>query len=368
MRLTNDQEERLKALCHLLVNPERARIVVPAMEQSTGFWFGGGNMVESPDGRLHLVGRYRNFGDSRSGVGLGERGLELAIFSSEDKGRSFEKSVSFSKSDLNIGDREVLSIEGSALNITPDGVELFVSTEKSGIGYPAGFESFLKPGTGVWTIERLFAKNIKELVLSVKESVLESNAPEHLHLKDPFVYTSPSNETVLLFCHHPFSWSSSNTGYCVRKNSVAEFSAPIYDFFPRGSTWDVAMTRGTAVFDVPRVGTLAESSVSLMFYDGGESLRNLDEHANAVTRPRGYSCEELGGAGYFVDGKMHQTTRLSTCFPIFVSPYGTGCSRYVDVLSTSQGVFTTWQLSQDDLSQPLVMTHTTHEEIEAVLE
>ena len=54
---------------------------------------------------------------------------------------------SSSKSDLNVGDREVLSIEGSALRIGDDGVELYVSTEKSGIGYPAGLESFLKPGT-----------------------------------------------------------------------------------------------------------------------------------------------------------------------------------------------------------------------------
>ena len=62
--------------------------------------------------------------------------------------------MSFSKPELNVGDRSVLSIEGSALLFNEQGVELFVSSEKAGIDYPAEFRSFLKPGTGVWTIER----------------------------------------------------------------------------------------------------------------------------------------------------------------------------------------------------------------------
>ena len=47
--------------------------------------------------------------------------------------------------------------------------------------------------------------------------------------------------------------------------------------------------------------------------------------------------------------------RLSTLAPAFVSPHGTGCSRYVDVLFTEEYAYATWQQSQDDLSQPLVM-------------
>jgi hypothetical protein len=59
------------------VDQQKARIAVPPQQKSTGFWFGGGNMVEDADGRFYLVGRYRNFGDSRTGLGAGERGLEL---------------------------------------------------------------------------------------------------------------------------------------------------------------------------------------------------------------------------------------------------------------------------------------------------
>ncbi len=143
------------------MNQEQAKVIVPPQQNSTGFWFGGGNMIESIDGDLYVVGRYRNFGDSRTGVGAGERGLELAIFKSEDRGESFDKVASWSKSELNVPENPVLSIEGSALRWTNDGVELYVSTEKDNIGYPAGLENYLKPGTGVWTIDRIQAKNIE---------------------------------------------------------------------------------------------------------------------------------------------------------------------------------------------------------------
>ena len=81
----------------------------------------------------------------------------------------------------------------------------------------------------------------------------------------------------------------------------------------------------------------------------------FDEHNHSVNRPRGYSCEELGGVAYITDGDFSIVHRLSKYHPAFVSPYGTGCSRYVDVLQTSSGMIATWQQSQNDFSQPLVM-------------
>jgi hypothetical protein len=314
-----------------------------------------------------LVGRYRNFGDSRTGLGAGERGLELALFRSEDNGKSFEKVVGFSKAELNVGDREVLSIEGSALHWTDDGVELFVSTEKSNIPYPAGFESYLKPNTGVWTIEHLKAESIEALKDSKPMTILESTDPGNLHVKDPAVYDTPNGDLVLICCTHPFCWSSSNSAYGVRKKSTVDFGSSSYDFFPRGPAWDVAITRATALVDLPSVGKIAGHRVSLLFYDGGESLRNLDEHDSAVSRPRGYSCEELGGVAYVVDGDLNHVHRLSRDFPTFISPYGTGCSRYVDVLHTEDGYFATWQQSQADLSQPLVMNFVERAKVEQVL-
>ena len=40
------------------------------------------------------------------------------------------------------------------------------------------------------------------------------------------------------------------------------------------------------VLDVPQVGAFADRQVSLVFYDGGECLRDLDPHTGAVKRPR----------------------------------------------------------------------------------
>ncbi len=335
-------------------------MIVPPQRASSGYWFGGGNMVEDSDGTLWLVGRYRNQGDSRTGLGAGERGLELAIFQSRDRGDSFEKTLHFSKSDLNVGDREVLSIEGSALWITDQGVQLFVSTEKSNIDYPAGLESFLKPGTGVWTVDRIAAESVSSLSAVGIATVLETSDPQFVHVKDPFV-AKFGDRHCLLFCSHPYCWSSSNTGYVWLDADGTIAGEPCFDFFSRGFSWDVAMTRGTAVLPVPG------ETVSLMFYDGGECLRNLDEHNAAVNRPRGYSCEELGGLAYIADQDPHSIQRLSVRSPMFLSPSGTGCSRYVDVLETDDGYYATWQQSQPDQSQPLVMNFVSKEEVRDLL-
>jgi hypothetical protein len=369
MNLSLELEARLESLARMLVDQERARVIVPPNDAAPGFWFGGGNMIEAPDGSLYVVGRYRNHGDSRTGVAAGERGLELAVFRSQNRGESFDRILSFSKSDLDMPGRKVLSIEGSALRWIEDGVELIVSTEKDGIGYPEGLEDHLKPGTGVWTIERLAAESFPELPNAGLETIVEADVPEYLHVKDPFLYER-DGKMILLFCTHPFSWSSSNTAF-VEVPTVAEPDdgepLALLDFFPRGTTWDVAITRGTCVLDVPKSGVFSNVDASLVFYDGGESLRNLDEHASAVNRPRGYSCEELGGAAYIIEGDLTTIERLSRNLPFFISPHGTGCSRYVDVLATDDGMFATWQQSQPDGSQPLVVNFVSREQIEAIL-
>lgn len=372
--LTDQLEQRLTKLADALINQERARTIVPAQQPSSGFWFGGGNVIEDSDGTLHVIGRFRNHGDSRTGVAAGERGLELAIFTSRDHGENWEKSLSFSKQELDVGQRTVLSIEGCALRRTASGYELYVSTEKDGVGYPTGFDSYLKPGTGVWTIERLAATTLQGLKDSPLETVVECEDLRWLHVKDPFIHERSDGELKLLFCSHPFSWSSSNTGYRAAPTGATadlsespHFGPAHYEFFPRGTTWDVAMTRGTCVLDVPRVGAFADIDASLLFYDGGESLRDLDEHSTAVKRPRGYSCEELGGVAYIQNGNFDRVERLSKFLPQFISPYGTGCSRYVDVLATDAGMMATWQQSQEDRSQPLVMNALSHDEVADIL-
>ncbi|MFK7819060.1 MAG: exo-alpha-sialidase, partial [Planctomycetaceae bacterium] len=100
MSLSESDSARLIALGHALIDQQAAQIIVPANDHASGFWFGGGNMVQSQDGALYVAGRFRNAGDSRVGVAAGTRGLEFAIFRSADKGESFDKVVSLSKADL----------------------------------------------------------------------------------------------------------------------------------------------------------------------------------------------------------------------------------------------------------------------------
>jgi hypothetical protein len=127
------------------------------------------------------------------------------------------------------------------------------------------------------------------------------------------------------------------------------------DFLPRGPAWDVAACRVTCRLPVPRVGAFADlPPLSLYFYDGAECLRPLPAHRHAASRPRGWSCEELGGMAYGFDRAFPRLHRLSRLAPLFVSPEGTGCSRYVSVLTEEDGsLYAIWQRSVASRAQPL---------------
>ena len=59
--------------------------------------------------------------------------------------------------------------------------------------------------------------------------------------------------------------------------------------------------------------------------------------------------------------------RHSIDFPLFVSPNGTGCSRYVSTLKTQGGIMASWQQSQPDRSQPLVGNFVNSETVAGLL-
>ncbi len=376
MNFNTTVREKLEKLGHALINQEKAKIIIPPMDNREGFWFGGGNMIEDEKGNFYLCGRYRNAGDSRYGLGKGERGLELAIFKSEDRGTNFHKILSFSKKELSYNNFEVISIEGSWLKLKATsnsdsqsrGVELYISTEKGNIPYPRGLESFKKPGTGVWTIDIIEADSIETLKTKNIKPLLSSDNSQYLHVKDPFGFTDSKGDTILGFCTHPFCWSSSNSAYTVINHKTGEIEEVNYTFFPRGFTWDVAMTRMTDVMKVPRFGILKDlPTIYLIFYDGGESVRKYEEHPKAVKRPRGYSCEEIGGLAFSTEKDFPKVERLSINLPTFTSPYGTGASRYASTLVTDEGIYATWEQSQEDLSQPLVMHFLPMKEVEKIL-
>ena len=368
--LDHRKREAAGRLLGKLVDQERARVIVPAYASRPGDWFGGGNLLRDDDGVIWLCGRYRNAGDARTGLASGERGLECAVFRSDDAEHTFKKVRSWSKTDLSRPDRRVLSIEGTALHRLPDGtVELFISSEKER-SYPSDLVDYQKPGTGVWSIDRMTGSSVEELDPTTLTPLLENcDRPEYLHVKDPVVLDDVRQGTILLFCSHPFTWASGNTGLAIRRPGDGQFEIQSWEIVPRGAAWDVASTRVTGRVRIPPVGVFAgESACSVYFYDGCECVRPLEESAKAHGRPRGYSCEELGGAMFGWDECFPQLERLSTTGPFFVSPHGTGCSRYVDAILTGDGILVTWQQSQPDRSQPLVGHFVPLDEVERLLQ
>jgi hypothetical protein len=359
--------QKLIALASELVNQQAARLLVAPYRDVSGFWFGGGNVIRESDGIFHLVGRYRNQGDSRTGLGAGERGLELSIWTAERFEGPYEKLLSFSKEALQVGEDPVLSIEGSCLHQTPDGIELYVSSEKDR-PYLAEVRAYQKPGTGIWSIDGIIGESVETLDAGGIQPLLRSETPATLHVKDPTVFDLLDGRTAMLYCTHPFSWSSSNTGLALRESHTASFVVESDSVLPRGFVWDVAATRVTARLPVPKLGAFADlPPISLYFYDGAECLRRHEQHVQAVSRPRGYSCEELGGLAWGFDAQFPRLHRLSTDHALFISPHGTGCSRYVATLVSEEGIGAAWQQSQPDLSQPLVGRWLPMEQVAAIL-
>jgi hypothetical protein len=127
----------------------------------------------------------------------------------------------------------------------------------------------------------------------------------------------------------------------------------------------VAVTRLTTRLPIPAIGCFAKApAASVYLYDGAECVRQHEQSPRAHHRPRGYSCEEIGGALFGWDGAFPAMERLSLLEPWFVSPWGTGCSRYVSTLVTETGILATWQQSQPDFSQPLVANFLPMQDVE----
>ena len=370
-QIGTDLLDRLKELGLRLIDQREARVLVPALGNESGFWFGGGNLVQESDGNILACGRFRNPGDARTGTGAGARGLEFAIFRGSSPDSAFAKVLSFTKSDLSVNE-EVVSIEGASLLASeraPSGWELFVSTEKR-MSYPKPLINFQKPGTGVWTIDRIHgADGLNSLSPDGMETVASSQKGETLHVKDPVAFRIKEGSTELAYCHHPFSWASSNTGLSRESGAGEGFELVSENVLPRGNSWDVACSRLTERLPIPPIGAFSDlPSISLYFYDGAECLRPLDQNPKAAKRPRGYSCEELGGLAWGWDDEFPKISKLSVDFPFFLSPFSTGCSRYASALFLADGTLLgTWQQAQNDGSQPLVSNHLPKKDVDRIL-
>jgi len=367
--LTSHQREALHKLLSALIDQRNAQVAIPAQRKERGFWFGGGKLAEGQDGVIWLSGRYRNAGDSRTGLEAGVRGMECAIFRSEDGGKTFTKVRNWSKADLSRGSKDVISIEGTALHPRLDGRwEFFISLEVD-VSYPNIVSHYQKSGTGVWQIDMLQGASPDTLDTASQDLAFDNPGnPQYLHIKDPAAFDRPDGSTVLLFCTHPFNWASDNSGYALRKPGNDVFQVRDWEMVGRGPAWDVAVTRITSRMPIPRVGLFAdEAPCCIYFYDGAECMRSHTESKLGNLRPRGYSCEELGGAFFGWDAAFPVMTRLSPLEPLFVSPWGTGASRYADCLVTGRGILALWQQAQEDGSQPLVRNFMDKDEVERLL-
>ena len=358
--------ERLIRLARELVNPATARVLIEPLEASPGFWFGGGDLALDGDGGIVVCGRHRVAGDSRTGLRAGERGLELAVYRAPAFEATFEPVFRLEKAQVAPAGHEVLSIEGTSLLPTDEGFELFVSSEKA-MAYPDTVRQYQKPGTGVWTIDALRAETVAGLAEAAVEPVLGPGRPPQLHCKDPVAFHAAEGATGLLFCTHPFTWASSNTALAVRSAGGSAFPWRRREAIARGPAWDVAATRVTDRLPVPPLGLFSESPPTLYFYDGAECLRPLEASSTGPKRARGYSCEEIGGLAVGGADPAEGLERLSEESPLFVSPEGTGCNRYVATLVTDEAIYAAWQMGRADGSQPLVGNALPMERVEAIL-
>ena len=362
--------DKLRQLAVRLIDQRECKQLIQPLGSGEGFWFGGGNFIQMNDGNIFVCGRYRNHGDARTGVGAGERGLKFSVFQVSENLESASEVYALSKSELSF-DSEVVSIEGGCLvnSVDGHGVEAIISTEKKK-AYPKEFINFQKPGTGVWSIDLLKGPSgITSLTTEKATVIANSEEPNTLHVKDPVVFRIKPDQTELIYCHHPFSWSSSNTGLRRRLKEEEEFQVIEENVLPRGNSWDVACSRLTERLSVPKIGEFSElPDLSLYFYDGAECLRSLEQNKEAAHRPRGYSCEELGGLAWGWDDEFPKMQKITHHFPLFISPYGTGCSRYVSAIHLQDGsILAGWQQSQKDLSQPLVVNHLSANSVKAIL-
>ena len=197
MTLTDEQKQKLTTLASELVNQEAARELVAPQDRSTGYWFGGGNVVQDRDGSILIAGRYRNYGDSRTGVGAGERGLELAVFRAPDVHGEFEKILSFSKADLAHSGMPIVSIEGVALHLTEEGIELFIFQLKN-----LRFGHLTENSNGK-SCYRVFGNGFSRRFLVVKNGIkvilphCESNSANILSRRKPILHVVPGFATII---------------------------------------------------------------------------------------------------------------------------------------------------------------------------
>ena len=165
-------------------------------------------------------------------------------------------------------------------------------------------------------------------------TIARSEKGSTLHYKDPVAFLQMM-EIPTSFLPPSILLVQFKQWVAHKKENQAYFELISENILERGNSWDVACSRVTEKLSVPKIGPFADlPDLSIYFYDGAECLRPLDQNAKAAKRPRGYSCEELGGLAWGKDTEFPKLNKLSIDFPLFISPHGTGCDRYASAVSS----------------------------------
>ena len=361
-------EERfhaVRALVSELIDQRSAHVIVRPNRAADGYWFGGGNLLQDAGGTLWLVGRYRDAGDSRTGLGAGERGLACALFASADGGASFEPVRSWSKAELS-AHGTVLSIEGTDLRRRAGGgVELFVSLEKD-VPYPDAYAAYQKPGTGVWSIDRMTATRRHRSTWQHRRRCCGrgGRSPSTSRTPSPSRPRRGHGAAVLL--------ASGLVGLQQHRRRRARGSATTFEL----ASWE-AVARGAIWTSPSRASPTGsrcrESACCVRAADERLLLRRRGVHAPAGGEPAGRETaarlllrgarrrdvgpgRRLPGDGTAVDGRA----------ALRVADRNRQQSLREHLL-TKEFLYATWQQSQADRSQPLVMNALPMERVEAIL-
>ena len=111
--------------------------------------------------------------------------------------------------------------------------------------------------------------SVESLDISTIKTVISTQDANTLHIKDPVATRIKNDQTELIYCNHPFSWSSSNTGLALAVNNESSFTKISDSILPRGNSWDVACSRITEILPNPQIGSFINSPpLSFYFYDG----------------------------------------------------------------------------------------------------
>ena len=281
-----------------------------------GYWAGAPGVFYAADEKaFYLTYRIRR----PRGVAP-DRGGEARIARSDDL-RHFEDIWSVTKDVYGSA-----SIERSAIRQGRDGAWRY-------------FTSFVDPADGRWCVSVMKDSDPRRLDPSRARRLFTAGAVGLEGVKDPWVFDEAGVHYMLLSVATPNPRTRAeshatqdifNTGDCVSATGLARsYDLDAWEwlgviFVPPASGWDAYCRRINSV--IPHAGRY------VAFYDGSAShLENYEERTGLAVSSDPRSWETLTARG-----------------PALTSPHATGSLRYLDAVTTHQGVWAFYECARPD--------------------